>query len=378
MQLTEQQLWEQLEAAQDMEPGEAQLEATRDIVRGAEAGTDRDLLAEARLSFVDARFRWVSGPEDVADLIVMYVRTVSQYAEHPEDFSERLVSNLWRGLMIVGTAMVNLADHPAGQIRAMLSDMERRCRPDRNDPYAIALMRMWLETQTGDTEAALRAANRLRTLDPPDYLNPGAAWLEMAQCLTDLGRDEDAIRAVELIHSGQIPTDGDQPPDFSDLILLPLLRTGRHDEARDAHLRHADQELSGHQLAAHLEFCARSGNEERGLEILRDNIETLDLDTVSWLAMRENAAAALLCRRVVELGRGDETLIWPADPDDPDDHDEEWTYARLHRVLADGALDFAGRLDARNATTHQSTWVHALIDAEPVVDNLPITARHDV
>src|SRR5262249_25609106 len=57
--------------------------------------------------------------------------------------------------------------------------------------------------------------------------------------------------------------------------VLPLLREGRLDEARSGHLvgyRGARGKSStAGQIGLHLEFCALSGNEPRGLEILAEN-----------------------------------------------------------------------------------------------------------
>ncbi|MFD0329140.1 hypothetical protein ACFQZC_15570 [Streptacidiphilus monticola] len=67
----------------------------------------------------------------------------------------------------------------------------------------------------------------------------------------------------------------EEPHSSQALALLPLLRLGRLDEARAAHLtgyrkvRGREAELST--VGQHLEFCALTGNEARGLELLAEN-----------------------------------------------------------------------------------------------------------
>ncbi len=91
--------------------------------------------------------------------------------------------------------------------------------------------------------------------------------------------------------------------------LLPLLRTGRTDQAREVHLAgyracRRNPSMSG-EVGRHLEFCALTGNEARGLELLAENRNLFDevdspLDLLSFLT-----GAEVLLQRVELLGHGE-------------------------------------------------------------------------
>ncbi|GAA0359054.1 hypothetical protein NE235_17410 [Actinoallomurus spadix] len=157
--------------------------------------------------------------------------------------------------------------------------------------------------------------------------------------------------------------------------LLPIyLRTGRLDAAVDAHRRAyravRDQLAELWAVAVHLEFCARTGNEARGLELLERHLGWLDRAPTPYDGMRFAAAGALLLRRLAEIGHGDVTVRRPAHGDRPA---ADVPAAGLRADLTRHALDLAARFDARNGTPEQGRLVRELLDAEPLVDHLPLT-----
>jgi tetratricopeptide (TPR) repeat protein len=156
---------------------------------------------------------------------------------------------------------------------------------------------------------------------------------------------------------------------------VPYLRTGRLDEAADAHRR--AYRLQRHKLAdlsdlgAHVDFCARTGNEHRGLEILQRHLDWLEKAPSPAAEMRFAAAGALLLRRLTAIGHGDTAVR--VDRDDI-------PARKLADDLAARATEISLRFDARNGTDTQSRRNAERLAAEPFDVVLPLspTARRAV
>jgi tetratricopeptide (TPR) repeat protein len=143
--------------------------------------------------------------------------------------------------------------------------------------------------------------------------------------------------------------------------MLPYLKTGRLAEAVDAHRRAYRVQRSRladlGDIAWHMAFCARTGNEHRGLEILQRHLDWLDRAPSPFSAMSFATYGSHVLRRVAALGRGDVPLR-RKDRDDT-------TAAELAEELAAMATGIAARFDARNGTDAQTRWVAEQLDAEP-------------
>jgi tetratricopeptide (TPR) repeat protein len=149
--------------------------------------------------------------------------------------------------------------------------------------------------------------------------------------------------------------------------LLPLLRTGRLDEARGAFLRGYSLARQNINLLAavgqHIEFCALTGNEARGLEILAEHH--------GWLADRQVSArkrldfiggVTVLLRRLTELGHGSLPVGAPG----------AQTVASLAAAMEEEIRDISGRYDGRNENALVSDLVTARLRQEPFVGQLPL------
>lgn len=146
--------------------------------------------------------------------------------------------------------------------------------------------------------------------------------------------------------------------------LLPLLRTGQADAARGAFLRGyplARQHVSlMPAIGAHIEFCALTGNEPRGLEILAEHAAWLadtQVDTHDRLAFI--GGVTVLLRRLRGLGHGD----LPAG---------SATVAALAGQLDGEIRELCARYDARNGNSAVSDRVAARLAAGPLTDQLPL------
>ncbi len=380
MRPSEAELAELLDEALDLPAGESQIARLQDIVRHAEAAGFVEVLIDARLALVDVYIEVdVTEVGEMNQVIAAFARCLSMYKADPGRFDDDRLEDLWRQFTIVGLVMISLPDYPLHQVRGVLDDMERLCRPDRDDLHTVYALRLALAGQLGDQAGLDACRERMGTLRAAEYVCEACQATEPVRELARQGRYAQAIAAAVPVLGGELPCDsGSQPRSVLAALMLPYLYTGRVDEARDAHrrayrlYRDSDQELT-----THLTFCALTGNEARGLEIFSDNLDQLGAPPKSLRETELMAAAALLLRRLMAVGRGAETFIWPADPDDPEDVEEEWTFAGLHQEYRDDALKMAARFDERNGSGYTTERIRGLMDAEPVCDHLPLSPLAD-
>ncbi|MEV8395034.1 MULTISPECIES: tetratricopeptide repeat protein [unclassified Streptomyces] len=184
------------------------------------------------------------------------------------------------------------------------------------------------------------------------------------------GDDERALGAWEPVLDGKESCQEEPARSFS-YALLPLLRTGRVDRARELHLAgyrgcRRNPSMSG-EVGRHLEFCALTGNEARGLELLAENRSLFDevgspLDLLAFLT-----GAEVLLQRVDLLGHGELPAAGYAG--------RTWTVAGLRAEVRGRADDLAARFDARNGTTAHTDRRRARLDRAPFLDTLELTLR---
>src|SRR5262249_12822841 len=123
-------------------------------------------------------------------------------------------------------------------------------------------------------------------------------------------------------------------------------------------------------IAEHVEFCARTGNHARALEIVQRHLPWLDRAPSPYAGMWFAASAALALRRAAATGHSG-ALRRPAAGDRPD---AEVPVGELAEQLAAEALATAARFDARNGTKHQSERVQSTLDAGQLAERLPLSA----
>ena len=180
---------------------------------------------------------------------------------------------------------------------------------------------------------------------------------------------------AEPVLAGRL-TCSEQPQGILTALLMPYLRTGRlRRRPRDAH-RQAYRRLRAQpgrpvgRSAEHVEFCALTGNEARGLEIVERHLGWLDRAPSPAAAMRFAAAAALLLRRVAEA---EPTARAPAGRRRP--AGRRVPAAALAAELA-GTATGAGR-PVRRPQRHRRTsreWIARRLAAGPVGEHLPLSA----
>lgn len=300
---------------------------------------------------------------------VVFARLLNLFDEQPEVFDERLRHLLfWRFKWVAG-ALRALPEIPLASLRQWLKEMK-----DRYEKAGLGLQPYYgqvyqLASHTGqDTAVAYELwAGRTRTA-----LSDCEACEICERALYHLaaGDDERALRAWEPVLAGQESCQ-EEPARSLSYALLPLLRTGDTDRARELHLAgyrgcRRNASMAG-EVGRHLEFCALTGNEARGLELLAENRNLFDevdspLDLFDFLT-----GVDVLLRRVESLGHGELPAAGYAG--------RSWTVSGLGAEVRGRADDLAARFDARNGTTALTDRRTARLDRAPLLDGLELTLR---
>ncbi|GLZ06224.1 hypothetical protein Acsp03_36900 [Actinomadura sp. NBRC 104412] len=356
--------------------GEVYLEAVREVVPHAEALGDPEVLFRTKVTFAWAlRGKPLNG-EPLAffsEALPVLHECLRMWHAEPHLYPEDLVHWMWCQLFLVVDAYVWLYPEPAQRIHRLLDDLERHCPPTRTGTrYAIDHYRMTVEARRGDLEAVERIWRGLRWRAGAEthFVMPGVVCHE-ALMWRRLGRADRAVEVLAPLMAGHVGASEDS--EVGDDLIMSYLCTGRLEEAVAAHQRtYTRPGKKLEDIAAHLEFCARTGNEERGLDVLHRHLFKAAGEVTSVEGMWTAAAAALLCRRVLEKDM-DREWFWPCDCDDPGcDAFTVWSYSALFSDLRWQVVNFALKLDELNGTTFQSEKVTEFLHAGPIAEHLPL------
>jgi tetratricopeptide (TPR) repeat protein len=300
---------------------------------------------------------------------VVFARLLTLFDEQPDVFDERLRHMLFWRFKWVAHALRQLPEIPLASLRQWLTEM--RDRYEKADlglqPYYGQAYQLAAHVGEDTTPAYELWAARTRT-----RLSDCEACETCERALYHLtaGDDERALRTWEPVLAGKESCQ-EEPARSVSYALLPLLRTGRTDRARELHLagyRGCRRNPSmAQEVGRHLEFCALTGNEARGLELLSENRNLFDevdspLDLLGFLTGVE-----VLLQRVEHLGHGELPVGGYAG--------RTWTVAGLRAEVRGRADDLAARFDARNGTTAHTDRRRSRLDRAPLLDALELTLR---
>ncbi|WP_238009688.1 hypothetical protein KZZ52_00140 [Dactylosporangium sp. AC04546] len=353
---TEEELWGLLREAYHMPYGSGQIALTEQIMQHADAGGFDELRIAARLHATTA---YVHGGE-TAKAFVTFSWCRAEYDAHPDRFDssdEHLL--LWQFKYMVA-GLMKFPTVPLARTYDVLDDMERRFRLSGYSLHTVYSYRHSVAEHLGDPAAdewfdRWNAAPRDQNSDCI-----GCDPTSKVYHLLNRDLDEEAIELAQPVLAGQL-TCAEQPQGILTGLLLPYLRTGRLEEAADAHRRayraHRANLADLQDIAEHIVFCARTGNEVRGLEIVQRHLPWLEKAPHPQAEMWFAASAALL------LGRLDAGVTVGAT-----------TAGALTDRLAARARDLAGRFDERNGTPAVGRRIEAVLTAAPLVEHLPLSA----
>lgn len=340
-----------------------------ELVARAEASGDAALLLEA----LNGQITAYEYSAERGKMMVPFARLLKTWDEQPGLFDQWDAHQLfWKFKWVTGS-MLDYPEVPLAAIESWLGEMERRYRLAGYQERTVRVEEFWLAWHVGDLARAERAH---------------AAWVSgtrdlMSNCLAcdtvslghwDLhhGRDEAALERWRPVLDGRQKC-AEEPHRALSYSLVPLLRLGRLDEARANHLRGYRMSRGNESLlpsnARHVEFCALTGNEARGLEILAENVAHLTGAGNPDSVLRLAEAAVLLLDRLAALGLADQPVTGPHGVQPPAGG---WTVTtlRAHAEALRGSI--AARFDARNGTDAVSRRSLENAVQTPLVDRLPL------
>ncbi|MEV0352411.1 hypothetical protein AB0H88_42220 [Nonomuraea sp. NPDC050680] len=342
--------------------GEARTVLAERALREAEALREPEPAIAARLALTQA-YQYGGEP---AKSFATFSRTVAAYDAEPGRFTEWQARRvLWQFKWIMSD-MRRFPEIPLRRALDALDDMERRYR-EAGTPQAVYAQRCRVALHLGDEPAVEEWLHRWETAPRDDLSDCRACDLGgRAYVLASLGRYEEAVAVAGPVVAGQFSC-GVQPQSILCTLLTPYLKTGHLDEAAEGH-RRAYRIVQGQigyldDIGDHLEFCALTGNETRGLEILERELPLLERPPSPAQAGSFMTGAALVLRRLMETGH-DELTVRRAGRDVP--------VPELHAELAAGAREIAARFDVRNGDDVHTRRVAATLAAEPLVAHLPL------
>ncbi|MFI5758616.1 hypothetical protein [Streptomyces sp. NPDC051569] len=362
---TTDELYQALQENERRPYGRTRTIAAEDLVEAAELFTEPVPLVHALFELQEA-YTYGSEPRKSP---VVFARLLTLFDEQPDVFDERLRHMLFWRFKWVANALRALPEVPLAGLRQWLTEMG-----DRYEKAGFGLQPYYGQTYQlaahlgDDTTLAYELwAGRTRT---PLSDCEACEICERALHHLTAGDDERALRTWEPVLAGKESCQ-EEPVRSISHALLPLLRTGRTDRARELHLAgyrgcRRNPSMSG-EVGRHLEFCALTGNEARGLELLAENRNLFD-EVDSPLDLFDfSTGVEVLLQRVELLGHGELPAAGYAG--------RTWTVSGLRAEVRGRADDLAARFDTRNGTTAHTDRRRARLDRAPLRDALELTLR---
>ena len=362
---TADELWGRWHEARELPYGAAQIALIEQILRHVDGAGDPELAFLTRLLGTTA---YIYGGEP-AKAFVTFSWCVSDFDRNPSGYHQRLQHNLLWQFKAMVNALTKFPEVPLERTYTVLDDMERRYRETGHGMQAVHKHRYLVAAHVGDDAAADRWFEKWQTT-PRDSLSDcaGCDPTDVADYLATRGRHVEAVEHADPVLAGRLDC-SEQPQRILAVLMVPYLRAGRPEEAAAAHRRSYRLERGKladlSDIAIHVEFCTRTGNEHRGLEILQRHLDWLEKAPSPIAEMDFSAAGGLLLRRLTELGHGD-LAIRQRDRG-------EITAAELATELSGRATALAARFDARNGTDRVSRRVAAVLAAEPHETAVPLS-----
>ncbi|MEV6303716.1 tetratricopeptide repeat protein [Actinoplanes sp. NPDC051861] len=369
---TAEELRDLLHEAGQLPYGAAQIALIEQVLRHVDTAGVPELAFRTRLLATNA---YIYGGEPVK-AFPTFSWCVADFDRNPAPYHQRWMHSLLWLFKTMVNSLTDFPEVPLARTYAVLDDMERRYREGGHGLQAVYKHRYLVARHVGHLEEADGWFEKWQAT-PRDSLSDcaGCDPTTLVRYLKSRERWEEAVdRGVATLAEDLDCTE--QPQGILSELMVAYLKTGRPDEAADAHRRaylierNNLADLWG--IAEHIRFCTRTGNEHRGLEIFQRHVDWLDRAPSPAAAMHFSAAGAALLRRITELGHGDSPIRRSG-------HDDV-TAAALAEELAAAAAELAGRFDARNGTDRQSTLISETLTAKPydVQLTLSATARRTV
>ena len=284
---------------------------------------------------------------------------------HANELGGRRVHTIYWQLKWMTSQMIDNPAVPLATVDRWLDEFEGRYQQRAYSLRPVHADRAELALLLGDEEAAA-AAMAAAMHAPRDQMSDCEACERRAwgRWRVEFGDDEGALSAWGPVLDGTL-TCAEEPHYVLSYALLPMLRLGLFDEARGAFLRGYPMVKGNVSLMTavgrHVEFCALTGNEARGLEILATHVGWLTdtgVDTSRRLGFL--GGAAVLLRRLDALGQG----ALPVGG--------SFTVSSLLAAFSAEIGQLCARYDSRNGNGAVSADVASRLARPPLVESLAL------
>ncbi|WP_040775850.1 hypothetical protein [Nocardia pneumoniae] len=342
--------------------GRIRNERLETLAAAAKAGPDRAL--EGRVLLELAKSYTLAGERDLVP--VAYGRLLRVYDDHPVELGPMTHSVHWH-LKWMTWGMIDNPSIPLPTVHRWFDELDNRFRQRGYSLRPVLALRAELARKTGDSASATEFLEAAMAA-PRDGMSDCDACErnEWGTASVSFGDDDAGLAHWQPVLDGD-RTCAEEPHRVLAAALLPLVRTGRVAAARSAHLtgyplvRHTEDLRAS--VALHAEFCALTGNEARGLEILAEHASWLTdpgADAAARLAFA--TGVCVLLRRLVALRLGDLPLA----------------SGTVESIRADLEVEIGAlctRYDVRNGNSVVSLRTAARLAARPLLDGLPLGLR---
>ncbi|AYN39211.1 tetratricopeptide repeat protein [Streptomyces dangxiongensis] len=304
-------------------------------------------------------------------MFVPFARLLRMWDERPGDFDEDETHSLHWFFKWMSAGMLDQPHIPLASVEKWLGEMEHRYRLAGHSERAVRSAEFSVAAHVGDLARAERAYAAWLAADRDGMadchaceLHGQGAW--QVRC----GRDARALELWRPVLDGEFSC-AHEPHTVLAASLAPLLRLGRVEEARAHHLRGfrlvRSMESMRVAYADHVEFCALTGNEARGLELLAERPAYFTDTGHPRSRLDFLAVVTVLMDRLTGLGLGERQVPGPAG--------RTWTARELAGHARVEATELAGRFDRRNGTSSVGDRIRARMAQRPLVERLPLGVR---
>ncbi|MFJ9432622.1 hypothetical protein ACIRQY_23610 [Streptomyces sp. NPDC101490] len=337
-----------------------------DLVEAAEAFEQQDVLVTALLELMTAYE--FTGEHRKSP--VTFARLLKLWDTDRALFSEGEGHQVFWRFKWVTTSLLEVPEMPLATVHGWIDRMRERYEEADHGLQPVAAMRHRVAEHTGTGAAD---AYDLWATRPRTGLSDCEACeiRQHARHQAERGDDTAALDTWRPVLEG-LQSCEEEPQASQARALLPLLRSGRTDEARSHHLtgyrkvrgRTGTQE----EVGLHLEFCALSRNEGRGLEILAENRSLFEATAAPLSHLGFLSGVEVLLARLTGADHDDTAVAGPPG--------RTWTAAGLLAHVRTEADALAAAFDARNGTPAVGDARRARLDRRPLLDEpLPLGLR---
>ncbi|WP_042433547.1 tetratricopeptide repeat protein [Streptacidiphilus anmyonensis] len=296
---------------------------------------------------------------------VVFAKVLKLWDTKPEAFNEWARTQLFWRFKWVASALRGLPEVPLESVRRWDEEMKSRYVKAELGLQPYYAQRFYLAWHLGGPAGtSVEDAFELWTARPRTRYSDCVACELRSRADFHAHRGDDA-RALEIwkpVLEGE-STCSEEPWSSHAHALLPFVRAGRLDEARSSHLvgyRFSRGKTSQTtEVGLHVEFCALTRNEARGLEILAENRDLWATEGNPLGLLNFRSGVQLLLTRLDADGHGELPVSGPPGAN--------WTVASLLAHVRALNEELAGRFDARNGTDGVSARVRARVGQQPLL-----------